>query len=258
MISKFIFILITLWVIGLSSQTSYAQDDSERYQGYIVWEDAVLPSQVGNYEKATKMQKDLFSEQNFPQRVWIYTTSDFACYWVFEIDKYADVDALYDEFRKIRKNAPEKSKEIEGVFEGTHETTKAWTFFWDQELSFKPEMPETSSEEMNFRFWGFCHVEKGKMDDMKEVFKGWVDLASTNNLSQSWNTYIADIGIETPMLFWVSPGKDPVEFYSTNSKDMEILGDAGTNQYMKQKDLMQRYEEKIGFYRPDLSYFPID
>jgi len=250
------FAIFTILVMFVFYLTSFAQDDPERYQGYIVWEDAVFPSEVGNYEKATKLQMELFAEQHFPKPVWLFTTSDFTCYWVFAIDKYADVDTLYDEFGKIFKDVPEKSKAIEEAFAGTHQSTKAWTFVWDRDLSFNPEAADSTDEENNFRFWGFCYVKKGEMDEMKEVFKEWVEISSAHNLKQPFNTFSADIGIEAPFLFWVSEGKNAADFFTTNAKEMNMLGEEGIKQYMKQRKLMRKYEEKLGYFRPDLSYIP--
>lgn len=252
------FVIFTALVMGICSPSSYAQDDSARYQGHIVWEDVVYPSETEAYEKVTKMQMELYAEQNFPNWVGVYSTSDFTYYWVFLVDSYADVDTLYDNFSKINKDVPEKVEAINDAFEGTHESTKAWTFFWDRDLSYNPEMVEEPDDTLNFRFWSFCYVKKGKMDEMKEVFKGWVELASSNNLSQGWNTYIADMGVETPFLFWIAQGKNAVDFYSTNAKDMELLGEDGSKQWNKQKSLLRKYEEKTGWYRGDLSYIPAE
>ncbi|MCK4747584.1 MAG: hypothetical protein KAT15_11130, partial [Bacteroidales bacterium] len=73
--------VFTLLLMSICSLPSPAQEKSEGYKGYIVWEDVVYPSKYEAYEKATKMQIELFAEQNFPNWTGVFTTSDFTYYW---------------------------------------------------------------------------------------------------------------------------------------------------------------------------------
>jgi hypothetical protein len=224
----------------------------------MVWEDVVYPSQAEAYEKATKMQMELFAAQDFPQWVGVFSNNDFTYSWLYEIDSYADIDTLYQEFAKIYENATEKVKEIEQAFEGTHESTKTWTFFWDRDLSYNPDIPEGSTLEGNFRYWGHCYVVKGKMDEMRKVFKGWVDLATRKNGTQGFNTYIGDMGVEAPHIFWVSQAKGPADFFIANAQNMELFGEEADVLWGKQMKLLRKFKESTGWYREDLSYSPAE
>ena len=57
--------VFTLVVMCLSSMTSVAQDEGQRYQGFVVWEDPVYPYKTEAYLEATKMQMDLFKKTQF-------------------------------------------------------------------------------------------------------------------------------------------------------------------------------------------------
>lgn len=247
--------ILSILVMSLNSFISYSQDNPERYQGFIVWEDIVLPSEVEAYEKATQMQMELYAEQKFPNDIGIYSTSENIYYWSIPIDNYADIDTLYMEFGKIYENAREDVDEIDAAFEGTLESTTSWTCYMDMDLSYIPEVTEESDEEMNFCFWNYNYVKTGKMDEMKEVFKGWVDLASEKNAKQAWYTYIVDMGKESPCLFWFSMAKDAADFYSTNGKDMESMGDEAWELWRKHQSLVRKNDDQVGMFRKDLSYF---
>jgi len=247
--------ILFILVMSFSSFISYAQNNPDRYQGFIIWEDIVHPSEVEAYEKATQMQMVLYAEQNFPSEIGIYNTSENIYYWAIPIDNYADIDTLYMEFGKIYENAREDVDKIDAAFEGTLESTKSWTCYWDLDLSYMPSATEESDEEMSFCFWNFNYVKHGKMDEMKEVFKGWVDLASEKNAKQPWNTYIVDMGKESPCLFWFSTAKDAADFYSTNGKDMELMGEEAWELWRKHQSLVRKNVDQVGMIRMDLSYF---
>lgn len=256
--SRTVLAIFTLLVMSFCSFTSYAQDDSERYQGFVVWEDIVYPSEVEAYEKATKMQMELYAEQDFPYWIDVYSTSENIYYWAFEVDKYADIDTLYDEFKKIYQSVPDEVEAINDTFEGTQESTRSWTCFWDRDLSYIPDNHENSDEPRNFCIWKYVFVKKGKMDEIQEVFKGWVELSMEKKAEQPFFTYIIDMGMETPSLFWFSYAKDAADFYSTNTNDMELLGAEAWELVRKQNSFTRKVEIQQGWYRKDLSYRPVE
>ena len=248
--------MLAIFTFLVMSICSFAQYDSDRYQGFIVWEDVVYPSEIEAYEKAIKMQMELYAEQGFPNRINIYSTSENIYYWGFEIDTYADIDTLYDEFSKIYNNVPGEADAIVDAFEGTHESTKSWTCYWDRDLSYIPEVTEESGEEYNFCIWSYNFMKKGKMDEIEEVFKAWVDLATEKRAQQGWFTYIVDMGLETPCLFWFSSARDAADFFETSARDMELFGDEALELAGKQMSLTRRTENQLGWFRKDLSYYP--
>jgi hypothetical protein len=250
---RILFTVLTILLMGSSCISLSAQDKGSDFQGFVIWEDAVFPSAVEAYEHATKMMMELYAEQDFPDWIRVYSTNDFIYYWVFAVENYADVDTLYDGFRRIYKNVPEKVEAINDAFEGTHEYTKSWTCYWDRSISY---IPEGSTDGMDYFTWRFCWIKKGGQDKMREVFKEWADLALSKNIPRGWNTYIGDMGVETPFMFWVSVGKNEAEYYNTRQEIMQIYGAERFQLWKKQMALMRKYEEKAGWYRRDLSYFP--
>jgi hypothetical protein len=211
---------------------------------------------VEAYEKATIMQMELFAEQDFPYWINVYSTAENIYYWAFEVDKYADIDTLYAEFGKIDKNAPVKVETIMDAFEGTIEFTKSWTCVWDMDLSYLPDTMEGSGDPQNFCFWNYIFVKNGKMDEIQEVFKGWVELSKEKKAKQPFFTYIIDMGMETPSLFWFSYAKDAADFYSTSTKDMELLGEEALVLFRKQSSYTRKVEIQQGWFREELSYRP--
>ncbi len=234
----------------------YSQDLSSQRQGYIIWEDAVYPSGVEAYEQVVREQIALFESAGFPDRVIVYQTTDYVYYWVFEIDQYADIDTLYQEFNRIYAQEPEKIEVITEGYTGTHESTRSWTFYSDPGLSFKARGLHQTDRERPYLHMGFCYPEKGKMQQAREAMRGFAELAVEKQAILGWDTYIGDLGVEGPMLFWTSSAKDPQEFFRLNAADFDVMGPGADELWKNLQGVMRKYEEKTGWYREDLSYYP--
>jgi hypothetical protein len=248
--------LTAMGAVAFFSQITSAQDGSDAYQGYLIWEDAVYPSKVAEYEKFTRQQIELYAAQEFPHRVNIFNTTDFTYYWVISINNYADIDSLYMDFNTIYNHVPEQIDAINEGYAGTHESTRSWTCYSDGELSFIPVDQPQSREAFPYMFLGFCYPQKGKMDQARNAVNGFVKLAREKQAKMGWETYIGDLGVDAPMLFWASFAKDPLQFHTLNSADFDIMGERADELWRELSGVLRKYEEKTGWYRKDLSYDP--
>jgi len=242
------------WMILPGS--AIAQNESGGYQGYLIWEDVVYPSEVTAYENMARQQMKLYADEEFPRRIDVYNTTDFTYYWVVEVDNYASIDTIYMDFNKIYRNMPERVNEIMEGFAGTHESTRSWTCYADEELSFRPPDQEGTADVGPYLFLGFCFPQKGKMDEAREAMKGFVRVANEKGAKLGWNTYIGDLGVDAPMFFWSSLARDAIEFHTLNSADFDVMGEDADGLWNDLRNVMRKYEEKNGWYRNDLSYDP--
>lgn len=252
----FRFLLLAAWVMNMFIFPLNAQDQANHYQGYIIWEDRVFPSRVEPYEKMVREQMALYAEAGFPYRIDVYNTSEYVYYWVFEIDQYADIDTLHQEFNRVYLEDPDRLEAINDGYTGTHESTLSWTCYSDPSLSFKPRGLHQPDSERPYLHIGFCYPEKGKMQQAREVMEGYVDLAREKQAVLGWDTFIGDMGVETPLFFWASYTKDAAEFFRLNASDFDRMGDSADDLWMKLQGVMRKYEEKTGWLRKDLSYSP--
>ncbi len=248
--------LMVLLGWGSIPDSAIAQDKSAAKQGYLIWEDVVIPSEVTVYEDMTRQQLKLYASQNFPHRVDVFNTTDFTYYWVIEVDRYASIDTLYMDFNSIYRNQTEKVNEIMEGFAGTQEFTRSWTCYFDGELSFRPPGQDESENEGPYIHMGFCYPVKGKMEEARLAMKGFVSLSNEKGASLGWDTYVGDLGVDAPMFFWASFASDPVEFHQLNSSDFEMLGEKADELWNDLRNTLRKYEEKQGWYRKDLSYDP--
>jgi hypothetical protein len=253
---KSVITLFALMATGLGSLMSYAQDEPKKNQGYIVWEDHVVPHKISSYEEATKLQMANYAEHEFPKGVSVFSTDDYRYYWVVSVDHFADIDTLYKQFNKLYKNSGEGVYDkIEAAFDGTYEYTRSWTCLWHRDLSY---IPETNEEETggagDFRYWGFCYVKQGKGEEMREAFRKWVELYESKNISEGFGFYQGDLGTDMPFMFWSISAKNATEYYTNSEKIMEALGEEGSELWKETEALLRGFEPVTGFYRKDLSY----
>jgi len=243
-------------LILLFTSLSWGQGTSNSFSGFVIWEDRVYPSEVLAYEEMTKKQMLLYAEQNFPTRVDVYHTTDFTYYWVMQVENYADIDSLYMEFSEIQQKVPEKVDALREGFSDTHESTLTWTCYFDRSLSYRPDPQTVPASENRYMHIGFCYPIKGEMEKVRTVLKSFVELAAAKKASLGWDTFIGDIGVEAPMLFWISFASNPTEYFTGNSNDFDLMGTEADTLWRAMSGAMRKYEEKSGWYRWDLSYVP--
>ncbi|MGW8315952.1 MAG: hypothetical protein ACWGNV_10155 [Bacteroidales bacterium] len=243
-------------IIGVSITTSFAQGQSNQRQGYIIWEDVVYPSRVTDYEQTIREQMALYARAGFPFRADVYQTNEFVYYWVFEIDHYADIDSLHQEFNRIYMEESEQVEALNAGYIGTQESTHSWTCYSDPELSYKPRGLQQPDSEKPYMHMGLCYPKTGTMKQARDIMKGFVALATETEAVLGWDTYTGDMGVEIPMLFWVSFTKDPQDFFNLNAADFNRMGSRADDLWEQMLEVTRKYEEKTGWYREDLSYHP--
>jgi hypothetical protein len=245
---------LILLALCLFTMMSHAQDEPKKYQGYVVWEDRVFPSHAEAYETVVKKQIALIREHSYERPIYIFSRSDYAYFWSIPIDHFADIDTLYKFFSKVYSASEEAAKEIEAGLDGTFEYSRPWVAVWQRELSYIPEvMPE---ENLDFVSWGMCYVNQSKGDEMREVFKKWVELYKSKGIEMGFNVYIGDIGTDMPFMFWDIRDKNPQSFYEHDRKINEILGEEANKLWAETESLLRGFEQFTGWYRRDLSYMP--
>jgi hypothetical protein len=246
---------LTLLVLCLNSLMSHAQDEPKKYQGWMVWEDHVQPSKASAYEAAVKKQMANIKAHNFSQDINVFSTDDYIYYWSVAIDDFADIDTLYKKFGKIYKDTDEATNvEIDNALDGTYEYSKPWVCTWYRDLSYIPEVQPEG--DLDFKFWGFCKVKQGKDEEMREVFKKWVELYKSKGIERGFSTFVVDVGTDMPFMFWFISDKNFSEYTNNDKKINDILGKEANVLWAETEALMRGFESQTGWYRSDLSYTP--
>ncbi len=254
---KSVFSLLLMLTIGFCSLVSFAQEEANKYQGYLVWEDHVNPAEKVAYEAAVKMQMKVYTDLNFEHGVSLFETDDYRYYWVVEVTRFADIDTLYSAFNKAYKGAGEETNDkLDAAFDGTYSHSSTWTCVWHRDLSYNPEGESAGDESRNFRFWGQASIKMGKGTEMRELFKQWAELYKSKGIASGFNTYVGDVGTDMPYLFYSISAKNEVDFWTQHYETMKTLGAEAGELWGKTEALLRGFDQVTGYYREDLSYYP--
>jgi len=243
-------------MMSLSTLIISAQEEQKQYQPYVVYEDIVKPSMIMQYEETTKNYMALFAEQQYPYPMNVYSTDDFHYFIVTPLENFTELDSMYSLLDKVASNAGDKWDAVWDKFAGTYHYDRGQIIIYSASLSYVPEEPRLNLEEGNFLYWGYAYVELGKESEFSDIFKEWVDLFKTNNISDGFNTFMGFFGTEQPLYLWMMNGKNPADFWNQNKVNNEILGEEADILWEKTLKVLRKFEYKTGWFRPELSYIP--
>jgi hypothetical protein len=255
MVIPLVVVVCFLSVICLS--TALAQAEEQKAQFFLVVEEVVKPPLVSEYEDATKEEYAFLVEYNFPYTCYVYSTENYSYYYVWPVEEYADIGNLMNTWMEmVRIMGAEKWQALNGRKGKTLESYKFGAIRHRPDLSYVQENPRFKPEEANFMFWRFCHVLPGKESEFENICREWVRLDKEVNRSDSYDTFVVEMGTEMPLYFWTVRGKSAADFFN----QQEVYGTKGGEKIMKLWNrtaaLFKKLEDKAGMYRPDLSYTP--
>lgn len=250
-------ILLTFFIVCFCVQAIIAEVEKPKAQLYFAEDATVKPSMFGEYEKAIKDVVALCKEYNYSYPFLTYVSEDFHYYFIYPIESSAEIEKIFKSwYEMMEKIEKEKWQPID---ERTAECVKFIEFGSFQhkpELSFAPEGYEQKLEEAPFTYWGFCYALPGKEKAVKETFKKYVSLYKSKNIGEAFETYAVNWGKELPLYFYVLRAKSGSDLFGTSEKAHEIAEKEMNELWMKLMSLCRKYEGKLGYYRPDLSYMP--
>jgi len=245
--------LVLIFSISLKVK---AQEKAPKYQVYNISDDLVKPSMKSEYEEGLKDYISIFSENNYPYPIYVYSTRDFHYYYVTPIGlKFSELDSLYKYFNQAIKASPEKWESVWKKFEGTYEYNINKIIVLNRELSYYPENPRLQSEEEKFHYWVFTYVKVGKTKEFIELIKKWKELHQQKNITDGYSVYFGDMGTEQPLYIWHMTAKDLADFWTQDKIIYEALGDEAKELWLETSKLIRKIERKEGWFRKNLSYF---
>lgn len=252
----FLFSIVSL-AVCLGLLIAPARAEEQKAQPYFIEEVVVKPFMAAQYEAATKEAIAMYKEYKWPWPMLTYSTEDFIYYFLYPLENFATIDEMYKTwYVMLDKFGKEKWQDLWKKMGEAHKYTRHTIYTFIPELSYIPENPRLKPDEMKFLYWGFCYVMPGKEKETEEIFKKFVSLYKSKNITSGWNAFVGGLGTEMPTYVYVEFGKSAADFWVEAEKIQEIVGQETTDLWNKTLSLMRRYEYKIGYGRPDLSYLP--
>jgi hypothetical protein len=245
--------LVLLLLLGtLIAPPASAQ--APKAQLFTVTDVQVKPAKASIFEAGVKRQIELA----YPGVFYASNTDDFHYYFVEPIANYAGIDTL--NFREAawmngagKDNIAALMKSLEGAI--YHFDT--YVFLQDPDLSYWPAKPRLKEGESKFVYWGFAYVEWGKEKEFEDIFKQWVALYKSKDVTSGWETYVGKFGADLPVYVWDMAGKSAADFFTEDENITKLLGEEAVKT-LNEKTMacFRKFEFKTGRFRPDLSNLP--
>ncbi|MFB0519560.1 MAG: hypothetical protein ACETWC_09805 [Acidobacteriota bacterium] len=250
-------LLIVGLVAVLWAVTALAQAEEPKAQLYFVEDVVAKPSMVAEYEAIIKEVVPLCTQHEFPYPFYTYSTDDFHYYFVYPVENYADIDNLHKAWDELgKKIGVKKWQAMMDRFVGTFEYYQYSVIRYLPELSYTPEKPRLKPEEANFVYWEFFSILIGKEKEFAETCQEWIELYKSQKISDGWETYVGETGIELPIYIFIERAKSAVDYYSQSEKIMKLLGEKLKPLVAKTYAICKKVELKTGRFHPGLSYMP--
>ena len=245
------------FVFCFCSLSVLAQVEEQNAQFFLVVEEVVKPPMVSKFEETAKEELALLAENHFPYTCYMYATDNYIYYYVWPVKDYADIGNLMNTWMEMVKKIGMEKWQALNVQKGkTLESYKFGAIRHRPDLSYFQENPRFKPEEANFMYLVFCSILPGKESEFEQICREWVKLDTEVNRSDAYDVFVVEMGSEMPLYFWTSRGISAADFH----KQQEIYGTKGGEKIMELWDrtmaLCKKYEDKTGWYRPDLSYIP--
>jgi len=254
---KILIVLIAGLLAALCAQSILAQGREQEPPLFIVEEDVVKPSMVGQFEAHLREGKALFTRHKFPYPCDVYCIDGYHYFFSYPVKNFADIGNFYKAAGEYRqKMGEEQWKSRVKSAAGTLEYYQSTLFYYVRELSYSPANPHPDPGQRNFVYWTYLYVEFGKEKEFEEVLKAWVELFKSRNISHGYATYIGSIGNEMPLYVLAESAESASVFYSQEEKTFKLYGEEGQALMKKTWALLRKFEIKRGSRRPDLSYIP--
>jgi len=238
--------------------TVFAQGEMPKSQLVAVHEDAVIPSMVEQYEKASKNLAGLFAKHNIASMSYaVANAQDFTYLYFTPVSNLAEVEKFDAAFQELQKKMGTEAFQADmKLFDGCYHSHRNYMVRLHPDLSYKPEYGNQISEGLNFRQWDFYYIHPGKEDEAMAIAKEWKALYESKKIAEGYRLYMGDLGTDMPVIIVAQSAKSAIDFHSKSEANLKTFGDAGPALLKKTWSVVRKFEQKDGFIRPDLSHLP--
>lgn len=243
-------------ILSLGALSASAQIKKKKGQFFLVSEAVVLPSKTLEYVEAARKAVAIFSRQQFPYSLSVYSADDYHYYSLIPVKNLADIDGFFWALEEIKKRDANEVEIALRMFERAHKFLKWSVYIWRPDLSYRTEDPVLQQREGDFVYMDFCYLYPGRDAEFESLIADLMSLMKRKNRSEMINTLVGHIGTDQPMYILTTNAKNAADFYLKNDRFWKALGKEGGDLYRKIVSLIRKREIKHSWFLPDLSYNP--
>jgi hypothetical protein len=225
---------------------------------YMVHKDDIKANMVQQYEKAVNDLYEQLKTHNFGMQIQFASSTDQNEYfYLTPMESYADLgkaEAIWSEL--YEKAGEETMAAIDEQFKGCYEQHRNYVIKWSGELSYRAANPRLKAEDVNFIHWDFFWIEEGNEMKAMEISKKFKELYAKNNITDSYNMWMSDIGHDLGMMVMTRGAKDIADYYEQREKTRELMKDELIVLINEFNPLLKDFDHKNGKPHPEWVYTP--
>ena len=250
---KKIYALFIVVVLVFSVYLSNAQSNEKTR--YMVWEVQLSPEQLTNAISAITAENAFFKEMKHPGTNITQYTNDGYMWYSVPFSKYADLDEMESRMRKMWQDNPEKSKEIQKMFDKSYTTVGRIILESLPELSIQGEQLQGTPTGTKFRYFEKFYLKPGAGEKFQEVTKKYVELRKKHGIKYGFYTYYPVFAQDMDVVYFIDDtGNSPAEHFTLNEEQWKKFGDEGEKLWQQVVPLVRKIETHIGQINYDLMY----
>ena len=217
---KFIALLTVLMLVGLFVQNAQAQEKEEVL--WLMGEEVVKPEMIEQYYEVSAELVELCKTENFPYPFYVWVSQPFhyeISYPIEEMNDITKIEEAWDEI--IEKFGAENFKRFEECIESQNDKVMVGLL----SLSYVPEPPRLSEDEITYCYWQEVSVKKGSEKAVEDLFKKAVGIMKEKGIEIGVYMGKGKTGYEQPVYIAWYYGKDQIDYLEQEKKFAEMVGE---------------------------------
>lgn len=223
---------------------------------FDIREEVANPAMVPQYESATKDLVKLFNDGgpsvSASYRFTTFMTNDLHYVYLLPLANYAALDRMNDDWMNAGKTfGNDRWMDI------MKRNANAMTSYNDTVVMYRPDLsyePSDAAMQQPYARVQFYYLRPGAEQQAEQVARDYATLFRSKNIPNGFRIYMAQTGMDLPLLVAVIPAKSASDWTMADEKNNATLGDALKALQMRAMSISRRIESKEIWARPDLSY----
>lgn len=243
-------------VITLALPINLSAQEAPKNQAYHIHEDVVKPNMVGEYEAICKEFLGHMKSYNIQGAKWITaSTADSRYLYVQPIENMADLDK--NPISKLaEKMGKEQVSELFQRMDKCYDTEQDYIVRLNADLSYMPDGLSQTVDGEDYRKWHYLYVSPENRSTVKKNMKAVRELFASKNSGVHYRVYNSSFGARGEYYLVSVAAKDPVDYAQRAAENDALLGEDGKQVFQELFGSLLRYEEVVGYMRPDMAYSP--
>ena len=253
---NFFVALVVCIMVGFYAQPSFPQTEKPAPQLLAVWDVIVYPSKFMDYEANMKEFIALLDKHGCPFAWEAYRTEDFHYYFIMPIESLAGIEKFIAYNAEIAQKEEAAFSALGKSLIGTYESETLGAFYLRYDLSYIPEEPRLTEDEMNYIWWSFYYPKAGMEEEAQKISHEWQALYKKNGVRDGWNFFVGYLWSDLPVLVVAGGAKSHADYAVQGEKAMQKFGEEYMSLAKRTMDLTRKFETKFGTIVRELCYSP--